>query len=157
MRQFVTGVCIASTYVDLNGKRLHDACTVNSVTSLSLDPPLVALCFRHESRFLARILASRCFSVSILSAHHEAVAMTFAQDQDRRAWAVTSMLGEPGPATGALVLDGPGWMECVLDRSIKVGDHTMVVGEVTSTGLGETEAPLIFLEGKFRSLETVQS
>ncbi|WP_281171224.1 flavin reductase family protein [Glycomyces arizonensis] len=157
MRRFVTGVCVTSTYMDKDGERLHDAMTVNSITSLSLDPPLVALSFRHESRFLARILASRCFAVSILSAHHEAVAMTFAQSQDERAWAVTTMLGEPGAATGALVLDGPGWMECVLDRSIELGDHTMVVGEVVATGRGAAAAPLIFLEGEFRSLEAVTS
>ncbi|WP_198587013.1 flavin reductase family protein [Glycomyces xiaoerkulensis] len=157
MRQFVTGVCVASTYVDQDSERRHDAVTVNSVTSLSLDPPLIALCLRHESRFLARIRSSARWAVSILSADHESIAEAFAQDQDKRAWAVKTMLGEPGPATGALIVKGPGWMECELDRSIAVGDHTMVIGEVRSTGVGDADSPLIFLEGRFRSLETVQS
>lgn len=156
MRQFVTGVCVAASYVDGRDGRRHDAVTVNSFTSLSLDPPLVALCLRHESRFLDQVRASGCWSVSILSAHHESIARTFAQDQDTRARAVTTLLGQPGAATGALVLDGPGWMECVLDRSISVGDHTMIIGEVVATGLGATAGPLLFLEGEFRTMEVAK-
>ncbi|MEV3936364.1 flavin reductase family protein [Glycomyces sp. NPDC049804] len=155
MRQFVTGVCVAATYTDEPAGRRHDAVTVNSFTSLSLDPPLVALSLRHESRFLAAILSSRHFAVSILSGQHEEIARTFAQDQDARARAVTTM-GRPGHASGALLLDGPGWIECRLDRRISVGDHTMIVGEVLATGLGDNDGPLIFVEGEFRSLEVAK-
>ena len=53
MRHFATGVCVVSTYTDCAEGRRHDAITVNSLTSVSLDPAIITLCFRHDSRFLA--------------------------------------------------------------------------------------------------------
>ena len=66
MRNFATGVCVASTHDDCVNDRRHDAVTVNSLTSLSLDPPLVSLCLRRESTFLAGLLSSKKWAVSIL-------------------------------------------------------------------------------------------
>ncbi|WIV61893.1 flavin reductase family protein [Amycolatopsis nalaikhensis] len=68
MRTFATGVCVATTYRDTPGGRRHDAVTVNSLGSVSLDPPLVSLAFRKESAFLADLLATGRWVVSILPA-----------------------------------------------------------------------------------------
>lgn len=78
MRTFATGVCVATTYLDTPGGRRHDAVTVNSLGSISLDPPLVSLAFRKESAFLADLLETGRWVVSILPADAREVARRFA-------------------------------------------------------------------------------
>ncbi|MGH2944420.1 MAG: flavin reductase family protein, partial [Solirubrobacteraceae bacterium] len=78
MRHFATGVCVATTYADRADGRRHDAVTINSLTSVSLDPPLVSLCLRRESAFLADLLESKLWATSILDGAAGDVARRFA-------------------------------------------------------------------------------
>ncbi|MFC4335915.1 flavin reductase family protein [Salininema proteolyticum] len=150
MRQFATGVCVASIHDPGPVDSPHDAVTVNSVTSLSLDPPLMSLCLRHDSRFLDGLRRAGGWALSILSSRHADLALALAKDKDARSEAVAAMEGTPGRTTGALVLDGPGWIECELEQTLALGDHTMAVGRVVAAGVREEEDPLVFLEGRFR-------
>ena len=116
MRNFATGVCVATTYSDREDGRHHDAVTVNSLTSVSLDPPLVSLCLRLDSVFLADLLATKKFALSILdSAAHE-VAGRLAKDRATRAATVSALPASPGWHTGALVLDSASWLEKLQGR-----------------------------------------
>lgn len=155
MRNFATGVCIVTTYVDGPDGRRHDAVTVNSFTSVSLDPPLVSLCLRGDSRFLSDLRESGVWAVSILATGNEHLARSFARDRDARADAVASLPGRPGATTGALVLDSPSWLECAFLDHKAVGDHVMVIGTVVAAGVDDRHTPLIFLRGGFHSLEGV--
>ena len=58
-----------------------------------------------------------------------------------------------GEHTGALVLDAPSWLECELWDSFQLGDHTMVVGEVVAAGAGDPRVPLLYLRGRYRTLD----
>jgi flavin reductase (DIM6/NTAB) family NADH-FMN oxidoreductase RutF len=153
MRNFATGVCIVTTYLDGPGGRQHDAVTVNSLTSVSLEPPLVSVCFRHGSRFLADLLVTRQWAVSILDAGSDDVARCFAGDRASRAAAVQTLSASPGEHTGALVLDAPSWLECTLREHFEVGDHTVVIGEVLAVGVQQRRPPLIFLHGRYHALD----
>jgi flavin reductase (DIM6/NTAB) family NADH-FMN oxidoreductase RutF len=153
MRNFATGVCVATTYADGVDGRRHDAVTVNSLTSVSLDPPLVSLCLRRGSGFLTDLLKTRTWAVSILDAAADDVARLFAKDRATRAAAIDALSASPGHHTGALVLDAPSWMECVLWGSFGIGDHTMVVGEVVAAGVQRRGPPLLFLHGRYHALE----
>lgn len=153
MRNFATGVCVASTYSDGPDGRKHDLVTVNSLTSLSLHPPLVSLCLRRDSAFLADLLAVEVWAVSILDAGAEDIARSFAKDRLTRAAAMRTLFVVTGEQTGALVLDSPAWFECELRRALAVGDHVMAIGEVVSLGTQERRPPLVFLRGGFHVLE----
>ncbi|MGB1778126.1 MAG: flavin reductase family protein, partial [Longimicrobiales bacterium] len=54
--------------------------TVNSFTSLSLEPPLVLVCIGHGATSHDRLIASSVFSVNLLSGGQGAVATRFAAD-----------------------------------------------------------------------------
>jgi flavin reductase len=154
MRNFATGVCVAATYSDREGRRRHDAVTLNSLTSVSLEPPLVSLSLHRESQFLGDLLETKKWSVSILDSDAEPLARQLARSREDRAQAVAALRATPGPATGALMLDAQSSLECVLWDSFDLGDHTMVIGEVVSTGIREHQPPLLFLHGSFHPLAT---
>lgn len=152
MRNFATGVCVATTYSDQADGRHHDAVTVNSLTSISLDPPLVSLCLRLESAFLADLLATKKWAVSILDSRARAIAGRLAKDRETRARAVGELPASPGWHTGALVLDSASWLECVLWDTFDVGDHTLVVGEVVAVDEQRHGPALVFLHGGYHTL-----
>ncbi|BCJ58044.1 flavin reductase family protein [Micromonospora endophytica] len=153
MRHFATGVCIVTTYTEQPDGRRHDAVTVNSFTSMSLDPPLVSVCLRADSRFLADMLHSGVCAVSILAAGGEQLARSLARTRDARDTAVQDLPARPGGLTGALVLDAAGWVECKVRDHVTVGDHVLVISEVLAAGSDDDRDPLIFLRGGFHTLE----
>lgn len=157
MRNFATGVCIATTYTDSPAGRVHDALTVNSLTSVSLAPPLVSICLRPGSAFLADLLVTGVWATSILDSGSDDLAALFAADRADRIAAIPTLSAVPGARTGALVLDAAGWLECALRDHRRVGDHTMVTGEVLAASAGDRRPPLIFLHGRFHALEESRS
>ena len=68
---WTTGVAVITT-VDRNG-RPHGM-TVNSLTSVSLDPPLLLACLTHGARTAGAVLDAGRFAVSILATRHEPIA-----------------------------------------------------------------------------------
>lgn len=152
MRTFATGVCVVTTYRDTPGGRRHDAVTVNSLGSVSLDPPLVSLSFRRDSAFLGDLLASGCWVVSILPADAQETARRLAGPRAARAAHVAELLARPGERTGALVLTGAGWLECYLRNRFDLGDHTTVIGNVVSTGHEGRSPTLVFLHGRYHTV-----
>jgi flavin reductase (DIM6/NTAB) family NADH-FMN oxidoreductase RutF len=154
MRHFATGVCVATTYTDAGERRAHDAVTVNSLTSVSLTPPLVSLCLRDDSTFLADLRSSGVWGVTILAAGGVGLARSFARGRATRTSSECERSGRPGPATGALIYDeGAAWMECRLRDELPAGDHVLLLGEVVAHGSADTPDPLIFLHGLYHSLD----
>jgi len=153
MRTFATGVCIATTYRGEGANRRHDAITVNSLTSVSLEPPLVSVCLRHGSSFLADMMATGKWAVSILQGGEDATAARFAAGRPARTLALDALAASAGERTGALVLDGHAWLECELSAGFDIGDHKMIIGRVVSINVTAQERPaLAFLHGRYRSL-----
>lgn len=152
MRAFATGVCVASTYRDTPDGRRHDAVTVNSLGSISLDPPLASLSFGRDSAFLGDLLASRRWAVSILPAGAREIARRLAGRSAARAAHVAGLRARPGQRTGALVLAGASWLECGLRERFDLGDHTLVIGDVLATGHDGRHSTLVFVHGGYHTV-----
>lgn len=149
MRNFATGVCVVSTYTDAPAGRVHNALTVNSLTSLSLDPPLVSISIRLESSFLDELMESGVWAVSVLDDGGEDLARIFARPEPERRASLRSLPTEPGSATGAVILDGTAWLECRYHQHVVTGDHVLVIGEVVGLGADHSRSSLVFLHGGF--------
>ncbi|MGI9626264.1 MAG: flavin reductase family protein [Longimicrobiales bacterium] len=123
--------------------------TANSVTSVSLDPPLVLVCISKESASLGAISGTGGFAVNILDASSAPVASQFAKgDREERFKGVAST----PRASGIPVLDGAlAWLECELYRAFEAGDHMILVGQVQAGGAMEGE-PLLFYKGQYGRL-----
>jgi flavin reductase (DIM6/NTAB) family NADH-FMN oxidoreductase RutF len=123
--------------------------TTSAVTSLSLDPLLLLVCFDNSSRTLTAVRASRRFAVNVLRAGQEDLAAVFASKRVAREKfeAVTHTV-----AHGVPVLDDAlAWLACELVELLPGGDHTIGIGSVVG-GAADAGEPLVFFHGKYRQL-----
>lgn len=120
---------------------------VNSFTSVSLDPPLVAFCAAGTSSTWPRLRTSATFAVSVLRREQEEVCRLFARKGADR-FAGTDWGTSPG---GHPVLsEAMAWLDVSAEQIIAAGDHELVLGRVTALGAADGEpAPLLFFRGTF--------
>jgi len=151
MGSFPTGVTVVTVASD--DSNMHGM-TVNSFSSVSLDPMLVLVCLNETSRGADLIERAGAFAVNVLSAGQQDLSRWFA---NRRRPAGSAMFDgvpfEPG-ATGCPVLaDATASFDCVLRQSHRAGDHLIVLGEVVALVHRPQLEPLIFHSGTYKSLE----
>jgi flavin reductase (DIM6/NTAB) family NADH-FMN oxidoreductase RutF len=145
---FATGVSVI-TSVGRDGAPVGT--TANAVASLSLDPPLVLVCFDLDSRTLHAIQAHGAFAVNVLAAPQRHLSARFA----RRGFAATwdGVRHRPG-RTGSPRIDGVlATLECTLEHRLPGGDHEIVVGRVRAVETSaDAAAPLLYWRGGYASL-----
>ena len=151
MSSFPTGVTVVT--VGSDDGDMHGV-TVNSFSSVSLDPMLVLVCLNGASRAVGLIERAGAFVVNVLSAGQQDVSRWFA-NQYRPAGSTMfdGVPFEPG-ATGCPVLvDAAAAFDCRLRQSHRAGDHLIVLGEVVALVHRPQLEPLIFHAGSYKSLE----
>jgi len=143
---FATGVTIVTT----SGPDGPAGMTTNAVTSLSLDPLLLLVCFNRGSRTLDAVRSSRRFAVNILRAEDVELAAVFASKRvGREKFEAVTHTEEHGVP----VLDRAlAWIACDLRELLPGGDHEIGIGEVLGTGAGAAGDPLIFFGGRYTTL-----
>lgn len=122
--------------------------TVNSFTSVSLDPPLVLVCIGHGSTWHDELAKAQCFAVSVLAADQQETAVRFAQEPSKgRFDDVPWTRGE----NGSPILRGVvAWMECAVRTVIDGGDHSILIGQIDRSGVSDRPA-LLFHRGRLGS------
>jgi flavin reductase (DIM6/NTAB) family NADH-FMN oxidoreductase RutF len=141
MGRFATGVAVVTTSV---GGTPHGM-TVNSLTSVSLDPPLLLVCLTSGARSTEAIVESGRFAVNILSARQEHIALRFAR---RGADHFADLEVMHGRHRVPVVPDAFAHLECEVERHFVAGDHLVVIGQVLTVCERDGE-PLGFFGGKF--------
>ncbi len=144
----VTVVTVASGDGDMHGM------TVNSFSSVSLDPMLVLVCLNETSRGFGLIEHAGAFVVNVLAAGQQDVSRWFA-DRNRPAGS-TMFDGIPFERgiTGCPVLAGTAAsFDCRLAQSHRAGDHLIVLGEVVALVHRPQLEPLVFHAGTYKALE----
>jgi flavin reductase len=151
MGSFPTGVTVVTVAC---GDGTMYGVTVNSFSSVSLDPMLVLVCLNETSRAVGLIERAGAFGVNVLSAGQQDVSSWFA-DRHRPAGSVMfdGVPLEPG-VTGCPFLAGAAAsFDCRLRQSYSAGDHRIVLGEVVALVHRPQLEPLIFHAGAYKSLE----
>jgi flavin reductase (DIM6/NTAB) family NADH-FMN oxidoreductase RutF len=147
--RFGTGVTVVAT----THEAVRYGMTVNSFTSVSLDPLLVLFCCERDASLHEPILASRAWAVSVLSAEQQEAAQWFATRGAPGVDQFDDVACRPGERTGAPLLDGAlAWFECRTWATYDGGDHTIVVGEVLDLATGSDAAPLLYYRSDYRVL-----
>jgi len=148
MGHFATGVTVI-TSVGAYGAPVGT--TANAVTSLSLDPPLILVCFDRGSLTLRAIRGHGAFVVNVLAAGQEHLSASFARRGLAAAW--DGVRHRRGP-TGSPWLEGVlAVLECTVEHSLPGGDHEIVVGRVRHVETNATPAaPLVFFRGGYATL-----
>lgn len=155
MRTFPQGVVVV-TARDEEGPR---GITVSSFMSISLSPPLVAVCIMNEARAHAPIKAGQ-FLVNVLAEDQGPVSDHFAmpklsseQQFERFPAGPTVGNSELRSIEGAL-----GYLACKVVNEVVLSDHTLFVGEVEQVLLGREAKPLVFCSREYWGLgRTVHS
>lgn len=144
--RFPTGV----TVVTASGPNGPAGMTTNAVSSLSLDPLLLLVCFESRARTLEVVRASRRFAVNVLRAEDEELAAVFAS---KRIGAEKFADVTHTESHGVPVLDRAlAWVACELRELRPGGDHEIGIGEVLGTGSGAEGDPLVFYRGAYTTI-----
>lgn len=140
LSRFATGVTVITTLHE--GRRV--GLTVNSFTSLSLEPPLVLWCLRRQSATHPAFAAAEYFAVNVLAADQRNLAERFAGRSER----FTGVALHAG-RYGLPLLDGTvGTLVCRRDRVIPGGDHVVFIGAVLDCAARQGP-PLLFLDSTY--------
>jgi flavin reductase (DIM6/NTAB) family NADH-FMN oxidoreductase RutF len=144
--RFATGVVVL-TVTTPQGHPL--GMTANSVSSVSLHPPLLSVCVDCEAEMHDAILQARQFVVNILSSPQEALARRFADQHEDRFDGIGYRLSPEG----LVLLDGAlAHIECMRQAEYPTGDHTIVVGRVVGGSTADGR-PLLYYRGGYAALE----
>jgi 3-hydroxy-9,10-secoandrosta-1,3,5(10)-triene-9,17-dione monooxygenase reductase component len=140
---FATGVAI----VTCNGPDGPTGLTTNAITSVSLEPLLLLVCFDNSSRTLPAVRDARRFCVNVLRVGQEELARVFASKRvARKKFEAATHID----AHGVPVLDGAlAWLACDLIDLYPAGDHTIGIGEITHMDADPDGEPLIWFRGEY--------
>ncbi|MGI8685368.1 MAG: flavin reductase family protein [Acidimicrobiales bacterium] len=121
--------------------------TVQSFSSVSLDPPLVAICPSRTSGSWPRIRSAGVFCVNVLAEDQEALARLFATHGADK---FTGVGWRPSVVSGSPVLDGVlAWVDCRIEAEHDGGDHLVVLARVVDMGVAREHGPLLFYRGGY--------
>ncbi len=138
---FATGVAVITTADAAGGAA---AITVNSFSSVSLNPRLVLWSLGDQSDAYGVFSAAETWGVSVLGAEDHEIALRFAANGRSAASAsVLSVCGGAPVLAGALAAFG-----CRTFARHVLGDHLLIVGEVMDFSV-RPGAALSFYRGRF--------
>jgi 3-hydroxy-9,10-secoandrosta-1,3,5(10)-triene-9,17-dione monooxygenase reductase component len=142
--QLPTGVAVITAH----GRGGPIGMAVNSLTSVSLDPPLVLFCPARTSTTWPGVREVGRFCVNVMAGHHEEVTRRFAASQTDRFAGVSYSDRAGGPG----LHNALAWIECETADEHEAGDHTIVVARVVAIeAASEDFEPLIFFRGSYGS------
>jgi len=116
------------------------AATVNWVTQTAFAPPLIVVGVKTDSGSYAAVKASKQFTLNVLGKGQQGAAFAFfkpAVDEDGKLSGEAYHAG----ANGLPILDSaPGALECAVREIVELGDHHIVVAEVTEAHVQKAPA-----------------
>jgi 3-hydroxy-9,10-secoandrosta-1,3,5(10)-triene-9,17-dione monooxygenase reductase component len=124
--------------------------SANSVTSVSLDPPLILFCAAKSSTTWPSVRAASRFCVNVMASHQTETALAFARRGVDRFNGVAYRAGVAGPA----LVEASAWLECSLNAEHDAGDHIIVVADVVAIEAASQKDPLVFFRGAYGSFRT---
>jgi flavin reductase (DIM6/NTAB) family NADH-FMN oxidoreductase RutF len=148
MRHWTTGVTIVTSIH--NGK--YHGMTVNSFTSLSINPALVAVTLANTTRTHRLVNASGVFGITILSIDQQDLADRFAgktPEEEDRFYMVdffTMLTGSP------LVIGGLAHLDCHVTQTISLPESSVFIGEVLAGQRIEDDRPLVYFNRSYHRL-----
>ncbi len=140
---YATGVAVITTR---SATKEHVGVTVNSFSSVSLQPPLILFSLARTANVLASFQQAEHFIVNILSHRQETLSNMFARPSSASWTEMQYTEGENGCAlfTGSLAQ-----LECRKAQEMEGGDHRIFLGEVTRVHLHDAADPLLFYRGRY--------
>lgn len=145
--QFITGIVIVTAKL-ADGE--FSGMTVNSFSSVSIDPPLVLFSVQRTTNSGTALLRARGYGISILSSDQQHLSNQFARGSPDK-WSSTEWL--EGHAGAPFIRGAFARFECEPYASYDGGDHVIVVVRVLKFAIANDKMdPLVFFRGRYRHL-----
>lgn len=146
--RFPTGVSIVTTRASTG--RLSGV-TVNSFSSISLEPALVSFSLAKSLRSFGDFIEARHFAINILGDDQHDISASFAQPGANK-WA--NMNPHFGPMGSPLIRPSVAAFECEKFAHHEAGDHVILLGKVLHFEIGEKTDPLVFFCSRYHRLSS---
>lgn len=144
--RFATGVCVITGF---SQDREPMGMTVNSFTSVSLDPPLVLWSLQNSSECFGIFSPASHWTVNILAEDQLHLSNQYSRKGEHELSPEHYRIG----VTGAPVLRGAlSSFECSIWQRYDGGDHQLLVGQVEAMSTRPTGRPLLFYGGRYGEL-----
>lgn len=143
--RFATGICVVMVESSNGGFR---AMTINSFSSVSLEPSLVLWSLKKQCSSYTHFNSSKRYIFNILSEHQKDVSDMFAKYGDHLVpdECLTEYKGVPVIKGAVAYFEAESW------STIEAGDHDILISSVKSFEELESELPLVFYGGSYRKL-----
>ncbi len=158
MRHWPTGVTVLASR---HGAIRHGM-TVNSFTSVSLEPPLVLACLEQDVRTHGLVQDSGVFAISILRAGQEWVSDRFAGRDTEHADRFQGLATFTAVTGAPILAENIGFLDCAVTAAHPAGNHTIFVAQVVAASPGALDPadapggngarPLLYFDRSYREL-----
>ncbi|WP_174727218.1 flavin reductase family protein [Mesobacillus harenae] len=138
MGHYPTGITIVTT---MDEQGAPAGLTVNSFSSVSIDPLLVLWCIDKRVSSFDTFIKADHFAVHTLSSDQAAACWAFAGKEPDRFSTVNWKESEHGLP---IISDSLGTLQCKTVQQIEAGDHVILLGEVIDLNVQEKEPLLYF-------------
>lgn len=144
---FGTGVCVVTGQAP---GAAPFGMTVNSFSSVSLEPPLVLWSIQKNSEMLATFEQIDRWAINVLGLDQQADSNRYAKKGDHALEEGSFRVGRTGmPVLRNCIAQ----FECVDVQRVDAGDHIILIGEVKAFHKKREAKPLMFYAGKYRELK----
>jgi flavin reductase (DIM6/NTAB) family NADH-FMN oxidoreductase RutF len=143
---FATGVTVV-TCLDENDRPA--GLTVNSFTSVSLDPPLLLVCLAKTAVSASALTSAPFFAINVLQTGQQPASIRFSTRDEDRFGTTPWSCGEAG---APILEESLGVFECERFAVYDGGDHHILVGRVVKASFDAGLDPLLYFRGRYRRL-----
>lgn len=143
--QFATGVCVVTAQP---GDKPAFGLTINSFSSVSLEPPLVLWSIGKSSTSFDDFMSVDQYTINVLGAEQKDLSNKYAS-KDKLLADEHCDASNPGfPAIEGAIAK----FHCEVAHRYDGGDHLIIVGRVLKFDAADDAQPLIFYAGSYSSL-----
>jgi flavin reductase (DIM6/NTAB) family NADH-FMN oxidoreductase RutF len=140
MRAWTTGVAIVTAVHE--GQQY--GMTVNSFTSISLEPPLISVTLKQLTHTHDLVVKSGLFAITILAAEQNELSERFAGKVPVMTNRFDSVQTDKLAIDAPIFKNGLAYFNCRVVNSIPVGENTLFVAEVIAAHGEGTGDPLVY-------------
>jgi 3-hydroxy-9,10-secoandrosta-1,3,5(10)-triene-9,17-dione monooxygenase reductase component len=155
MGHFVTGVSVVTT---LDGER-PQGITVNALSSVSLEPPLVLVALDRRRFITPAVRRAGRYAVNVLAESQQALSDCFAGAAVTPGRDLFCGAAWRAGTTGLPLLEGAiATLECTVVETFSAGDHDLFVGRVDALDSYEQQPqPLLYYRRRYLRIERAQT
>ena len=146
MGLFTTGITVITGSKD----QINYGITINSFSSISLNPLSILFCLYRETKISNQLLKNDFFNVNILSESQKNISNMFAKPSEIN-WQNVNYY--KSNHTNAPVIEGSlAFLECKKKKIFPSGTHSIITADVVSLKILKAKKPLVYFDREYKKI-----